>query len=205
MLGQINRGTKLGELIYKICSQTDVLNIVDIGTWNGMGTTKCIYDAIVDNNKKNYNVISLESNEEMHKQALYNLPKLENFNLVLGRIIEIEELLNEDSLGQEYFKKIGRHHLEKWLKEDIINYSKIPNVINIMPEEIDVLILDGGEFSSFSEFKKLEHRSKYFILDDTNLMKNFEVSELIRNNNNYSILFDEPNDRNGFLIAKKNN
>ena len=45
-VGQVNRGSKLGEIIYNLCLQDDVRNIVEIGTWNGMGSTKCIYDAL---------------------------------------------------------------------------------------------------------------------------------------------------------------
>ncbi len=201
-LGQINRGSKLGELIYNICKLDENKIIVDIGTWNGLGTTKCIYDAIIDSSKENYEVFSIESNEDMYNQAVLNIPKIDNFNLLLGRIIELNELLNEDSLGSEYFNKIARFHLEKWLKEDILNYKKIPNIIDKLPNKIDVLILDGGEFSSFAEFKKLESRSKYFILDDTNLMKNIEVAKIMKNNIDYEIIAEDENDRNGFLIAK---
>jgi hypothetical protein len=35
------------------------------------------------------------------------------------------------------------------------------------------------------------------------MMKNFKVREIIKNDDNYEIIYDEPNDRNGFLVAKK--
>ena len=52
--GQINRGSLLGEHIYKICCQCDIRTIFEIGTWNGLGTTKCIRDAIMDSGKEDY-------------------------------------------------------------------------------------------------------------------------------------------------------
>ena len=79
----------------------------------------------------------------------------------------------------------------------------IENVLNQMPSKIDLLILDGGEFSSLSEFKKLKDRTTYFVLDDTLLIKNNEVADIMRNDSNYQILYDNTSDRNGFLISKK--
>jgi len=52
--GQITRGTPLGDWIYDLVKREDIINIVDIGTWNGLGSTKCIQDAIVDSRKEDY-------------------------------------------------------------------------------------------------------------------------------------------------------
>lgn len=204
-VGQVNRGSKLGEIIYNLCLQDDVKNIVEIGTWNGMGSTKCIYDSIIDSNKIDYKVYSLESNSNFHKIAINNLPKLKNFEIILGRIIETNELFDIDSYPDFFFNNGSDRNVQRtWLEEDLSNYNKIPNVIDQLPEKIDLLILDGGEFSSFSEFKKLEDRVKYLILDDTKIIKNYEVSKIVRSDNRYTIIMDS-DDRNGFLIAKKNN
>ena len=35
-VGQINRGSILGEKIYNLCKQNDVQTIVEIGAWNGL-------------------------------------------------------------------------------------------------------------------------------------------------------------------------
>jgi hypothetical protein len=205
--GQVNRGSKLGEIIYNLCLQDDVKNIVEIGTWNGMGSTKCIYDAISEK-KGEYLVYSLECNEEFHNIALINyenLPKLNNFNMILGTIISPEE--NKDpmsSYDDNFFNESSREIQNSWYLQDFENCKKVPNVLSIIPKSIDLLILDGGEFSSFSEYQKLKDRVKYLVLDDTNVIKNYEVSNIIRSDKNYEVLFDS-NDRNGFLMAKKLN
>lgn len=205
--GQINRTSFLGDIIYKICKQEDIKTIVEIGTWNGMGTTKCIYDAIIDSKKEDYIVYSLESNKYFYEEAVNNfnsLPKIKNFNLILGRIIESEDMLNIDTADDRFFSIHNRNIQKEWLKEDIDNCNKVKNVLDILPKNIDLLILDGGEFSTLAEFNKLKDRAAYFILDDTTALKNFEVSNIMRNNSNYTILYDDPNDRYGFLVSKKN-
>jgi hypothetical protein len=170
-----------------------------------MGSTKCIYDSIVESNKTDYLVYSLESNEDFYNLAVSNLPSLVNFNLLLGRVIDASEVVDIDSYGDNFFTECDKNLQKKWLVEDVDNYNKVKNVLDILPEKIDLLILDGGEFSSLAEFNKLKDRTKYFILDDTNPIKNFEVANIMRADDNYQILFDDSNDRNGFLISKKNN
>lgn len=208
MQGQINRGSKLGEIIFNLCKQTDVKTIVDIGTWNGMGTTKCIRDAVLERDSE-WLVYSIESSPSQYQQAVNNLPKLENFNLLLGRIIDNEELVNIDQCDEKFFNgslglgAFGRGVQKSWLAEDVNNYNTVPNVLALLPEKIDLLILDGGEYSSLAEFHKLKDRTTYFVLDDTVPIKNNEVSQIMRESADYEVLYDEPNDRNGFLVAKK--
>jgi hypothetical protein len=203
--GQVNRGSKLGEIIYNLCLQDDVKNIVEIGTWNGMGSTKCIYDAISDK-KGDYLVYSLECNIEFHNIALINytnLPKLNNFNMILGTIILPDE--NKDPMNNYddiFFNQYSRETQKSWYIQDLENCKNVPNVLNIIPDSIDLLILDGGEFSSLSEYQKLKDRTTYFILDDVNTIKNNEVAILMRTDSNYQIIH-ESNDRNGFLVSKK--
>jgi hypothetical protein len=146
----------------------------------------------------------LESNSTFYNQAIFNLPKIKNFNIILGRIVEVDELINIDGCDDKFFVPISNKEIIKgWLVDDLQNYKNIENVLDQMPDKIDLLILDGGEFSSLSEFKKLKDRTTYFVLDDTLLIKNNEVANIIRNDRNYHILYDNISDRNGFLISKK--
>jgi hypothetical protein len=187
-----------------MCRQDDIKTIVEIGTWNGMGSTKCIYDSIIENNKTDYLVYSLESNPVFYNQAIYNLPKIENFNIILGRIVEVDELIDIDKCDDKFFVPISNKQIVKsWLVDDLKNYKEIENVLYQLPNKIDLLILDGGEFSSLSEIKKLKDRATYFVLDDTLLIKNNEVANIMRSDSNYQILYDNIYDRNGFLISKK--
>lgn len=206
-IGQVNRGSKLGEIIYNLCLQDDVKNIVEIGTWNGMGSTKCIYDAISEK-KGEYLVYSLECNAEFHNIALINyknLPRLNNFNLILGTIISPDDNMDPmNNFDDIFFKQYSRDIQKSWYIEDLENCKNVSNVLNIIPDKIDLLILDGGEFSSLSEYQKLKDRTTYFILDDVNTIKNNEVAILMRSDSNYQIIHDS-NDRNGFLVSKKLN
>lgn len=203
MTGQINLDSKLGKIIYNIVKDVKIKNIVEIGTWNGYGSTQCIRKSIIDNNKKDYLVYSLEINENMYNIAKLNhdLPK---FHLLLGKIITETDLNWFD--WDEYFNSNDGYYdgvlsKRKWLEEDIQNMNKVENVLELIPKDIDLLILDGGEFSTYPEYIKIGNRSKVIILDDTNVFKCDRIRKELIESNHYEILYDDLNDRNGFLVA----
>jgi len=191
--GQIRRGSKKGESLYNLAKQRDILNIVDIGTWKGMGSTKCILDAILESNKTNYNVFSIESNKLFHEEAKINLGFLpRNFYLLHG------SLISADILKQK--KSEPEINLD-WIEEDIQNILTSENIFDRLPEEIDLLIIDGGEYSGEIEFNVLWERSKYFFLDDIISYKNKNNRKYILSNPDvFSIIEDDV--INNFLICK---
>jgi len=194
--GQINRGSKLGEIIYNLSKQSDVLNIVEIGTWLGLGSTKCILDGILSKKEKT-NVYSLECNKLRHEEAKINLGFIpETFKLIHGTIIEYKELLPlKGTLNNET--------LETWLNDDLISLKTCPNVFDKLPNNIDLLIIDGGEFTGQQEFDKLWQRCKYIILDDTNAIKHEKTKSFILSKPDiFSIIENNTLDRNGFLVCE---
>lgn len=192
--GQINRGSRLGDKIYGICRQSDVKTIVDIGTWNGMGSTKCIYDAVIGTNKQ---VWSLECNKIRHEEAKINLGFLQpSFKLIHGTIVTYEELAPR-------MEKLENDTLKSWLKEDLAWLQNTPMVLNQLPEKIDLCIIDSGEFSGDLEFFKLWQKCHYIVLDDTNAIKHKETKKFILSNiDKFKVLEDNTTDRNGYLICE---
>lgn len=205
MVGQINLNSKLGGIIYNLVKELDVKNIVEIGTWNGFGSTQCIKQAIIDSKKDDYLVYSLEVNKNMYNIAKAN-HELPNFNIVLGSIID-ESDFNWFDWDLFFNGEDGYYEGSKskmvWLNEDIKNIKNVPNVLDLIPSKIDLLILDGGEFSTYPEYIKIGERAKILILDDTREMKCKKIRGEILVNGKYDILHDELYDRNGFLVAIK--
>lgn len=196
MQGQINRGSALGDQIYELSKRKDVNVIVDIGTWNGMGSTKCIKDGVIGTNKEVY---SLECNKIRHEEAKINLMILPpNFKLIHGTIVTVKEL-------SSILDNVSGIH-KKWLQEDINWIKTTPDVYDILPEKIDLCIFDGGEFSGELEFNKLWKRCKYIILDDTNKsvsIKHYKSREFILEHSEiFNVMIDDQLDRNGFLICE---
>ena len=91
---------------------------------------------------------------------------------------------------------------KKWLSEDLENLSKCKNVLGILPSEIDFLLLDGGEFSTYPEWNVLKGRTKMVALDDIRELKTKQIYEELNNDNNYELVI-ETSDGNGFCVFIK--
>ena len=195
MIGQINRNSKLGETLYELSKQSDVNTIVEIGTWNGAGSTRCIIDGIKDSEVKK-TFITLESNKEQYELSLQNLESFKEFVIPLyGRIIDVYDLtwLKSVTLGPEQ---------QQWLWEDVEGYKECPNVLDKIPQQIDLLLLDGGEFSTVPEFIKLKSKYKYLVLDDITALKCKEINNQLSNRKDH-VLVKTDSERNGFSVFKK--
>lgn len=191
MIGQINLDSEAGKMINKISEQEDVSSIVEIGAWNGLGSTRCVLAGLTK--KSECNFISLESNLDMFNVAKKHNEE-NNVNLIYGRIVDVEDLDIKDLHGPE----------QKWFNNDFADYKLTPNVIDQIPNEIDFLILDGGEFSTKAEFNLLKDRSRYIFLDDTQTRKNKEVREELLSDSGFECVVDAPADRNGWALFKIN-
>ena len=195
--GQICRGSNLGEKIYDFSKRKDVHVIVEIGTWFGLGSTKCILDGVLAKKGIGTVVYSLECNENRHYHAGVNLGKLpENFHLVHGTIVSTKGLWR-------IMKTLKQAIHRQWLAEDIEAVETAPNVFDKLPEKIDLCIMDGGEFSGYIEFIKLSVRSRFIVLDDTNVNKHKKSKEFVLNNpDKFVVIEDNIKERNGFLICE---
>lgn len=192
--GQINKKTLRWKLIQEFLEQNEVNTIVEIGTWKGMGSTLCI----LENKSENANFITLETDKQNYEIAKINLSDYQNkLKMINGRIIEIDEIKNfisDIDLSSEQ---------QSWLNNDLVNFENTLNVIEQLPEKIDFLLLDGGEFSTYPEWVKLKNRTKVVALDDIYVLKCNKIFKELSNDSNYEKI-SETSEGHGFSIFKKN-
>jgi len=199
MIGQINLGSPAGDVIFKLSKREDVINIVEIGTWNGMGSTMCVINAIKD--KPNKKFTSIELYPDMYEVAKKNLgDNLQFVRLLHGRIIEYEEVFWFDHSTID-FNTDG--HARLYYKKDLEYLKVMNNVLDQLPEKIDFLILDGGEYTTFPEWEKLKSRTKIVALDDSNILKTSKIRSQLINDNEYEKIFDDLHYRNGFSVFER--
>ena len=77
--------------------------------------------------------------------------------------------------------------------------STQPCVLPQLPETIDLLVLDGGEYTTYPEFVALRDRTRIFALDDTAILKCSRVrKELLESG--VTVYKEDLKDRNGWGI-----
>mgnify|MGYP003125353340 CR=1 FL=1 len=205
MSGQINRGSKLGELIFNFASNTDYKVYVEIGTWNGQGSTLCFRQGL-ETRDDDWSFFSFESDENFYRQAESFHGKIDaKFNLIYGRIIEPEDMMSLDSpvVKEHYENHVHESIHTRFFNHDYGAYGKCTNKLHLLEDlEIDVLLLDGGEFSTYAEFEILKDRAKIIILDDTTELKTKHVHAALISDSDWDCLL-ESSERHGYSMHRR--
>ena len=197
-IGQIHNDSFSNEII-KYASNLEYKNFLEIGTWNGLGSTKAFSNGFMNRND-DYNFYSLECNKDKCADAV-NLYKDNNKIHILNEVI----WNNEPSNFYEIFPQCLKNKTYKhWNEVDIINMKNCNLFLNRpnLPDIFDVILLDGGEFTTYFEFQILKTRCKILMLDDINVDKCKLIVKEIESDPSWKIIKKE-NLRNGFLIAEK--
>ena len=195
--GQMSPYNLVGKIIIDYVKQNDLKNIVEIGTWNGLGSTRCFLLALQGNSTTNF--FTLETNEEKVQIAKNNLISLisKNCNFLWGSILKSSDIQNIEQIFPEL---ITNSEFRRWNSLDIQNINLSPNVLDKIPDTIDFLLLDGGEFTTYYEFLILFPRcTKFIALDDVNVSKCREIRRILQLDPNWEEIC-HINEHNGFSL-----
>jgi hypothetical protein len=197
--GQINIDQDFGKIIYELASNSENKTFVDIGTWNGLGSTKCFIEAMKSN--KESVLYTIENNQEKHEYAKsiwtasieeYNL----NVNFLNGSLIKNDDIdlwISENQISLDETQKY-------WLSIDKTN--SINNLI-IECTSIDILLIDGSDYSGYLELILLKDISKYILLDDVNSLKNEMSRQYLLDSDEFELISEDLYSRNGYSVFKK--
>jgi hypothetical protein len=163
--GQILVSNERGSLLRRACLHTEVNSVVEIGTLDATGSTTVIIDALSTKTNIRTAFTTIEAHPGAYGIALKNIkPQPFPVTLLYGCLIHLDSPLLLVGLSeQENF----------WLKDDITTrIAGVPNVLSQIPEKFDLLVLDGGEFTTFNDYLLLRQRCRFLYLDDCNVRKN---------------------------------
>lgn len=197
--GQITSKDSVGRWIAHLSSLPEVQSIVEIGTWNGRGSSACIIRGVrarAADSGRGVQCLGLEVDKKMHARASRYLSRFPWFAVVNGSIV------NENQLDRAY---LSGTEIE-WLAEDVRRIREAENLASKILPKIDLLILDGGEFSTYAEFKLLEGRltgGGWLVLDDTKTRKCSRILTEVKLNPGFSVVY-ESDERNGVAVARVN-
>jgi len=195
MEGQINPDSLFGKAIMKIALDERYKTFLDVGTWNGMGTTRCLVNALKE--RQDTMIYSVEANRDMYNKAVKNWDNMpSNLRLLYGKICN-SMMTYEEIVSSPLFDGVHTHFMIHY-GQDTYDFSNAPLVS--LPSQIDVVILDGGEFCGAGDLSRaLTLSPKVIALDDTSCMKNNENLSLLLKSSEWKCL-EKNDDRNGWAI-----
>ena len=177
MIGQLHPDTPVGNFLNHTAQNPEFKTFMEFGTWNGQGSTLCIGSALAAREDKT-TFVSLEADKGRRDAAadFWTTQNHGNMNLdlVWGKV-------STDMLTQEYVAKHPKFSDQlQYYDIEISQTSECPLVDAELPETIDVVLFDGGEFCSIGDYKFVMKKYpdvKMIICDDIDTIKN----ELIYN------------------------
>lgn len=193
-VGQINMNTKFGFFIYSVSKNKNFKTFLEVGTWNGLGSTKCFVEGFKQRND-DFKFYSLECNADKSKFAS-DLYKDEPNVYILN-----QTLLTEDDYKDA--EKVFPNMAKNWYKNDMDNIKTCKNFLsenNI--DNFDVVLLDGGEYTTYFEFQKIRDKCSIIMLDDANTDKCKQIVVELKNDTNWKLMVED-DEHNGFAIFKK--
>lgn len=210
--GQVLTGSPFGNVIFDIASNPILHTFVEVGTWKGFGTTRCVMQGLIkrfqEEGSQDVHFYSFESNETFYKEALtlWNQFAYPCLHLCYGKLHRDGLLSKEDIESHPYFPAVKTHY-DLWYEQDKLDYEESPfSDPMYLPKTIDVLILDGGEFSGYADWEALKQKRPLFVcLDDIYTMKNERVFKELSENKEEWESFAEGQDRHGWAIFCRRN
>jgi hypothetical protein len=199
--GQINLDNAGGRALFELVQKdTSIRNIVDIGSWNGLGTTLCcVLGAISRPAYQSVSIISLETNTEFYNYAVKTWeqrPGKEMIQFINGRLATT--MLPEEEIKSH--PTFIKDHFDLWYESDKVYFQQSPKVN--LQGKADLVIIDGGEYCGFSDYEQsLLLTPTYLYLDDTITQKTDKALEHAIAND-YDLLFKD-DARNGFAILRR--
>jgi hypothetical protein len=194
-VGQINLGTRVGNLIKIFASEKNLKTFLEVGTWNGLGTTRCFIEGF-KNRSDPYKFYSLECNTDKSNLAARLYADIPNVYILNETLVNIDEIKDTNIIFPNY--------VEQWHKTDIENLKNCRQFLDRLdlPDVFDVILLDGGEYTTYFEFLKIKNKCKILMLDDTNVDKCLKIVENLIADKKWKLLYQD-NERNGFCIFER--
>ena len=200
-LGQIHKDTPLGKaLIQLIVSDLTITKVIDVGCWNGMGTTLCVMEAMKAR-KKSLSCLAIESNKMYWEKAVKNWQFKVHPNqlqIVYGRFGSTV-MSRQEIEKHPLFPKV-KDHYTLWYDQDVKDYAMCSQVF--VKHNVDLVILDGGEFCGKGDLEEaLKLNPRYIVLDDVEVMKNCENAITLGKMGWEMVFFTR--ERNGSVIFQR--
>ena len=212
--GQITRTSLFGHIITTIASDpTGPTLWLDIGTWNGRGTTSCILDGFYMANcipmskkekdsQKEKKCLTVELHPFMYNIAQENLKGHPAFSQIQFAQAKISGPGGEAHIMHPPKGETCMHYKLHY-ETDMALWKAAETLV--FPFEPEAVILDGGEYTGYADWFFLPKGSlKYVFLDDSAITKNAKVRQELLESSEWTLLQENLKDRNGWSVFTKN-
>lgn len=198
--GQIKLRSPFGNSISNIATTEEYTRYLEIGTWNGGGSTVCFVDGFLK--RKDTNKVTLLSLEIDKDRSISSRNRWKNLNHIVN--IQHSHILDKIPTIDEMRDIFGEDINRDWLKADLDNLS-LASYINVIEFNPQVVLLDGSEYLTYFEYKQLLScpALDIIMMDDINVAKCKRIVSELDDNPDWRVIIKNTTLRNGYAIYKR--
>ncbi len=206
-MGEINTTDQFGQSIINITKKYQLYNILEIGSWDGTGSTQCFIEGLKSFDTKK--LTCLEINSERFNQLVKNVKHLDWVKCINESSISLKVMQHKtfDELWASPYNYIQttKNIVEQWYNLDIQTISETQSgFLETDTTFYDGVLIDGGEFTGYSEFLLVKDRCNVLFLDDYyNAFKTRQVAEELNNTPEWECIAGNKYLRGGFAVFKR--
>jgi|SRR5210317_629830 hypothetical protein len=194
--GQINEDNALSTWIRDMCRDENNKVFLEIGTWNGLGSTRVFVDALEGRTDTTFYSLECNSEKSAHARKFYE--GVANVHILNEILVE----LTPEQVYEVFPEAKDDPEFNRWNTVDIENMKEC--AVFSSADRFDVVLLDGGEFTTWHEFQHIKDKCRYLLLDDTNANKCKKIVEEVKAHpETWKIVGEEQSVRNGVMMLQR--
>jgi hypothetical protein len=194
--GQINDDNSLSTWIRDVCRDENNKVFLEVGTWNGLGSTRVFVDALKGRTDTTFYSLECNSEKSAHARKFYE--GVANVHILNEILVE----LTPEQVYEVFPEAKDDPEFNRWNTVDIENMKEC--AVFSSADRFDVVLLDGGEFTTWHEFQHIKDKCRYLLLDDTNANKCKKIVEEVKAHpETWKILGEEQSVRNGVMMLQR--
>lgn len=193
--GQVRLTQELGQWISRYAADERFSRYLEIGTWNGRGSTCCFYDGFTKRTSP-YSLQSYEISSERFQEAHALWKAVPSIQILHGRVLQDHECPTIETVRSMFPRMTSA-----WHAEDIMNFW---STRYIPPNSPEVVLLDGAEYLTYFEFESMKSMDsiRVFLLDDTRVDKCRSVCAYLEAHPAWRCVA-KGSDRNGWAVFER--
>lgn len=207
-MGEINKWDEFGQTIINVVQNNNLQTILEIGSWDGTGSTQCFIEALKNTKEPKLYCIELRKDrfQDLEKNT-QNYPWIKCINTTtISKNTFIYKSFDE--IWNSPFNKIeskNKDLVQSWFDDDIRCISNFE--IGYLDNDnnfYDGVLIDGGEFFGYSEYKLVKNRTNVLFLDDYyNAFKTNQVARELLEDLEWEVIAGNRHWRNGYAVFRR--
>lgn len=207
-MAEVTLEDSFGSAVFKTITKYKIRSFLEIGAFNGDGSTQVIAKAL-QRKGNNVSLTSLEYDLDRYKELVENT---KGYPFI--------KTINQSSIGNSSFtpwnfesdvwaspcngliNSFDKEQVRGWHTNDVELIKQIRSgFLEENTESWDAVLIDGGEFCGYDEYRLVKYRTHCIMLDDSfKAFKTFRARVELSSDPDWKLEWFDPNIRHGAAI-----